>query len=291
MPVVRKTETHLNLIDGIDLTAGVQPTAKLIEYLSVLPLYAHCGEQIQDACRILDQCTSRLVASNATDDLKLLCIETIRNEESIFQFASTPPVTRLADGIRNFTCCESASDEEAYAAYAIACAIRAIESLNDWMQTTAEDAVSTNWKILELPWEEFETAVVAGVSPSERIEALDNYVAHLEVITSLLSVYDNDITELATAAMKSATKRKGGILSGMDRKEEISVRDAAIVQHARDLRDKGLPRRNVATQVHRWLENQVALPSQQRPNWLPPEVEKALTRRQVDAILDRYEVV
>lgn len=291
MPVVRKTETHLDLIDGIDLTAGVQPTAKLIEYLSVLPLYAYCGEQIQDACRILDQCTSRLVVSDATDDLKLLCIETIRNEESIFQFASTPPVTRLADGIRHFTCCESASDEEAYAAYAIACAIRAIESLNDWMQATAEDAVSTNWRILELPWEEFETAVVAEVSPYERIEALDNYVANLEVITSMLSVYDNDITDLAAAAMKSATKRKGGILSGMDRKEEISVRDAAIVQHARDLRDKGLPRRNVTTRVHRWLENQVALPSQQRPNWLPPEVEKALTRRQVDAILDRYEIV
>jgi len=207
----------LNLIDGIDLTAGVQPTAKLIEYLSVLPLYAFCAEQIQDACRILDECTSQLVVNDATDDLKLLCIEAIRNEESIFQIATTPPVTRLADGIRHFTCCESASDEEAYAAYAIACAIKAIESLNDWMQTTAEDAVSSNWKILELPWEDFETAVVTEVSPYERIEALDSYVAHLEVITSLLSVYDNDITELASAAMKSATKRKGGILSGMDR--------------------------------------------------------------------------
>lgn len=284
-------EIHLNLIDGIDLTAGVQPTAKLIEYLSVLPLYALCAEQIQDACRILDECTSRLVASDATDDLKLLCIEAIRNEESIFQFATTPPVTRLADGIRHFTCCESASDEETYAAYAIACAIKAIESLNDWMQATAEDAVSTNWKILELPWEDFETAVVTEVSPYERIEALDSYVAHLEVITFLLSVYDNDITELASAAMKSATKRKGGILSGMDRKEEISVRDAAILHQARHLLDKGLHRRNLTTRVHRWLENQVSLPSQQRPDWLPPEVDKALTRRQVDAILNRHGVV
>lgn len=284
-------EIHLNLIDGIDLTAGVQPTAKLIEYLSVLPLYALCAEQIQDACRILDECTSRLVASDATDDLKLLCIEAIRNEESIFQFATTPPVTRLADGIRHFTCCESASDEETYAAYAIACAIKAIESLNDWMQATAEDAVSTNWKILELPWEDFETAVVTEVCPYERTEALDSYVAHLEVITFLLSVYDNDITELASAAMKSATKRKGGILSGMDRKEEISVRDAAILHQARHLLDKGLHRRNLTTRVHRWLENQVSLPSQQRPDWLPPEVDKALTRRQVDAILNRHGVV
>lgn len=284
-------EIHLNLIDGIDLTAGVQPTAKLIEYLSVLPLYALCAEQIQDACRILDECTSRLVVSDVTDDLKLLCIEAIRNEESIFQFATTPPVTRLADGIRHFTCCESASDEEAYAAYAIACAIKAIESLNDWMQATAEDAVSTNWKILELQWEDFETAVVTEVSPYERIEALDSYVAHLEVITSLLSVYDNDITELASAAMKSATKRKGGILSGMDRKEEISVRDAAILHQARHLLDKGLHRRNLATKVHRWLENQVSLPSHRKPDWLPQEVDKALTRRQVDAILNRHGVV
>ena len=284
-------EIHLNLIDGIDLTAGVQPTAKLIEYLSVLPLYAFCAEQIQDACRILDECTSQLVVSDATDDLKLLCIEAIRNEESIFQFATTPPVTRLADGIRNFTCCESASDEEAYAAYAIACAIKAIESLNDWMQATAEDAVSTNWKILELPWEDFETAVVTEVSPYERIEALDSYVAHFEVITSLLSVYDNDISELASAAMKSATKRKGGILSGMDRKEEISVRDAAILHQARHLLDKGLHRRNLTTKVHRWLENQVSLPSHRKPDWLPKEVDKALTRRQVDAILNRHGVV
>ena len=281
----------MDLIDGIDLTADVQPTAKLIEYLSILPLYTFCGEQIQDACRILDECTYRLVASGATDDLKLLCIEAIRNEESIFQFASTPPISRLADGIRNSTRCESASDEEAYAAYAIACAIRAIESLNDWMQATAEDAVSTNWKILELPWEDFETAVATEVSPYERIEALDNYVAHLEVITSLLSVYDNDITELASAAMKSATKRKGGILSGMDRKDEISVRDGAILHQARHLLDQGLHRRNLTTKVHRWLENQVSLPSQQRPDWLPPEVEKALTRRQVDAILNRHGVV
>lgn len=281
----------MDLIDGIDLTADVQPTAKLIEYLSILPLYTFCGEQIQDACRILDECTYRLVASGATDDLKLLCIEAIRNEESIFQFASTPPISRLADGIRNSTRCESASDEEAYAAYAIACAIRAIESLNDWMQATAEDAVSTNWKILELPWEDFETAVATEVSPYERIEALDSYVAHLEVITSLLSVYDNDITELASAAMKSATKRKGGILSGMDRKDEISVRDGAILHQARHLLDQGLHRRNLTTKVHRWLENQVSLPSQQRPDWLPPEVEKALTRRQVDAILNRHGVV
>lgn len=281
----------MDLIDGIDLTTDVQPTAKLIEYLSILPLYTFCGEQIQDACRILDECTYRLVASGATDDLKLLCIEAIRNEESIFQFASTPPISRLADGIRNSTRCESASDEEAYAAYAIACAIRAIESLNDWMQATAEDAVSTNWKILELPWEDFETAVATEVSPYERIEALDNYVAHLEVITSLLSVYDNDITELASAAMKSATKRKGGILSGMDRKDEISVRDGAILHQARHLLDQGLHRRNLTTKVHRWLENQVSLPSQQRPDWLPPEVEKALTRRQVDAILNRHGVV
>ena len=281
----------MDLIDGIDLTADVQPTAKLIEYLSILPLYTFCGEQIQDACRILDECTYRLVASGATDDLKLLCIEAIRNEESIFQFASTPPISRLADGIRNSTRCESASDEEAYAAYAIACAIRAIESLNDWMQATAEGAVSTNWKILELPWEDFETAVATEVSPYERIEALDSYVAHLEVITSLLSVYDNDITELASAAMKSATKRKGGILSGMDRKDEISVRDGAILHQARHLLDQGLHRRNLTTKVHRWLENQVSLPSQQRPDWLPKELEKALTRRQVDAILNRHGVV
>ncbi|MQT24700.1 hypothetical protein GHN41_00980 [Pseudomonas helleri] len=129
------------------------------------------------------------------------------------------------------------------------------------------------------------------MSPYERIEALDNYVAHIEVITSLLSVYDNDITELASAAMKNATKRKGGILSGMDRKEEISVRDAAILHQARHLLDKGLHRRNLTTKVHRWLENQVSLPSQQRPDWLPPEVDKALTRRQVDAILNRHGVV
>lgn len=284
-------EVRLDLIDGIDLAVGVQPTAKLIEYLSVLPLYAHCAEQIQNACRLFDQCVFRVQASREADDLKILFIEAVRNEESIFQFATTPPLTRLADAIRHFTCCESASDDEAYAAYAMACAIKAIESLNDWMQATAEDAVSANWNILELPWEAYEKAVVAEASPYKRIEALDDYVAHLEVITSLISIYDNDITELASAAMKAATKRKGGILSGMDRNEDISVRDAAIVKQALDLINKGLPRRNVATGVHRWLENQVALPSSQRPNWLPPEVYKALSRRQVDAILDRYEVV
>ncbi|MBV7555576.1 hypothetical protein KW841_24820 [Pseudomonas sp. PDM28] len=280
----------MELIEGIDLALGVKPTARLIEHLSNQSLYVHCGEQILDACRLLDQCAFRIQA-NESSYLNSLCLEAVRQEESIFQYADTPRSSRLADWIRHFTCCESASDEEAYAAYAMACAVKAIESLSDWMQASEQDVVSKNWRILELPWEEFCQAVSTEINPDGRVVALESYVAHLEVVTSLISLYDNDITELASAAIKTAIRRKGGILSGKDRNEEMSARDTAIVKQANNLRGEGLPRRNLATHVHRWLEDQIALPPKQRPTWLPSEIDRALTRRQVDAILSKHDLL
>lgn len=284
-------ENRLELIDGIDLTVGLKPTARLIEYLSTQPLYALCDEQIRDACHLLDQCAFRIQANGVAGYLNSLCIEAVRYEESIFRCATTPPRSLLADGIRNVTRCQSASDEEAYAAYAMACAVKAIESLSDWMQASEQQAVSMNWRILTLPWEEFCQAVASEINPDERIDALENYVAHLEVVTSLLSLYDDDITDLASAAIKTATRQKGGVFSGIDRKDEMNERDAAIVNQARSLLKNGMSRRAVTTAVHRWLEREVTKLEDERPDWIPLETTKALTRKRVEAILKQHKVL
>lgn len=286
-----ETEDRLELIDGIDLSVGFKPTARLIEYLSTQPLYALCDEQIRDACHLIDQCVFRIQANGVASYLNSLFIETVRSEESILRCATTPPRSLLADGIRNLTRCQSASDEEAYGAYAMACALKAIESLSDWMQASEQQAVSMNWRILALPWEEFCQEIASEIKPDERIDALENYVAHLEVVTSLISLYDDEITDLASAAIKTATRQKGGVFSGIDRKDEMNERDAVIVKQALSLLGNGMSRRAVTTAVHRWLEREVAKLGNERPDWLPLETTKALTRKRVEAILKQQKVL
>lgn len=281
----------MELIDGIDLSVGFKPTARLIEYLSTQPLYALCDEQIRDACHLIDQCVFRIQANGVASYLNSLFIETVRSEESILRCATTPPRSLLADGIRNLTRCQSASDEEAYGAYAMACALKAIESLCDWMQASEQQAVSMNWRILALPWEEFCQEIASEIKPDERIDALENYVAHLEVVTSLISLYDDEITDLASAAIKTATRQKGGVFSGIDRKDEMNERDAVIVKQALSLLGNGMSRRAVTTAVHRWLEREVAKLGNERPDWIPLETTKALTRKRVEAILKQQKVL
>lgn len=281
----------MELIDGIDLSVGFKPTARLIEYLSTQPLYALCDEQIRDACHLIDQCVFRIQANGVASYLNSLFIETVRSEESILRCATTPPRSLLADGIRNLTRCQSASDEEAYGAYAMACALKAIESLSDWMQASEQQAVSMNWRILALPWEGFCQEIASEIKPDERIDALENYVAHLEVVTSLISLYDDEITDLASAAIKTATRQKGGVFSGIDRKDEMNERDAVIVKQALSLLGNGMSRRAVTTAVHRWLEREVAKLGNERPDWLPLETTKALTRKRVEAILKQQKVL
>ncbi|UZQ77186.1 hypothetical protein OQ519_12800 [Pseudomonas lurida] len=281
----------MELIDGIDLSMGFKPTARLIEYLSTQPLYALCDEQIRDACHLIDQCVFRIQANGVASYLNSLFIETVRSEESILRCATTPPRYLLADGIRNLTRCQSASDEEAYGAYAMACALKAIESLSDWMQASEQHAVSMNWRILALPWEEFCQEIASEIKPDERIDALENYVAHLEVVTSLISLYDDEITDLASVAIKTATRQKGGVFSGIDRKDDMNERDAAIVKQALSLLGNGMSRRAVTTAVHRWLEREVAKLGNERPDWIPLETTKALTRKRVEAILKQQKVL
>ncbi|MBD8671498.1 hypothetical protein IFT61_27445 [Pseudomonas lurida] len=270
---------------------GFKPTARLIEYLSTQPLYALCDEQIRDACHLIDQCVFRIQANGVASYLNSLFIETVRSEESILRCATTPPRYLLADGIRNLTRCQSASDEEAYGAYAMACALKAIESLSDWMQASEQHAVSMNWRILALPWEEFCQEIASEIKPDERIDALENYVAHLEVVTSLISLYDDEITDLASVAIKTATRQKGGVFSGIDRKDDMNERDAAIVKQALSLLGNGMSRRAVTTAVHRWLEREVAKLGNERPDWIPLETTKALTRKRVEAILKQQKVL
>jgi len=268
-----------------------KPSAGLIEFFATQPLYALCREQVMSVCHLIDECCLRIQTDDINSDLNTLCIQTTRHEEAIFQYASTDTSARLADWVRQYGNCPSATDDQAHAAYIMACAVKALEVLSDWMRVAEQDAWSHTTEKPNWPWDLYCEFVEMQINSDERIEALEQYVMYLEPIASLPSLQDDELLPFAVKTIKNAVRRKGGVLSGMDRNEEISDRDAAIVNYARSLLKKGMSHRNITTATHCWREREIAKPTKQRSEWIPLETEKALTRKQVNSILKRYWVV
>lgn len=264
----------------------------LFSYLSAQPLYELCREQVTDACRLIDQCCLRIHGEDINKDLVSMCIQTTINEETIFQYASTDTSARLAHWVRMYSNCYSASDRDAHSAYIMACAIKALETLANWMQAGEQEAwphvseAPTDW-----PRDFYSQFVEMQIDPDERIQTLDNYALYLKPITSLPCLADDELIPIAEQAIRNAIRKKGGLISGMERNDEISVRDAAIVKQGHHYRAAGMPKRNVATKVHAWLQREVSKPPKQRPEWIALETEKALSRKRVEAILKRYFVL
>jgi hypothetical protein len=263
-------------------------TAGLIAHLSAQPLYELCREQLADVCYLIDQCCLRIQTGENDSDLSSMCIKTTMHEETIFQYASTDHRTRLAHWVRQYSNCYSATDREAHAAYIMACAVKALGVLNDWMHTADKaawmhiTAIPTDW-----PWDLYCQFVESQVDTNQRTQALDEYVFQLEPITTLPCLIDDELTPVADRAMRKAIRSKGGIISGMERSKDISARDAAVVKQGEHYLSKGMPERNVKTAVHAWLKREVAKPLNQRPEWVTLELEKALTRKSVETILKR----
>lgn len=270
----------------------------LLKSLSAQPLYDLCREQVADACHLIDQCWLRIHRDDINKDfadikdLGSTCIQTMIHEESIFQYASTDTNARLAHWVRMYSGYYSVSERDAHSAYIMACAIKALEALVNWMQTADQDA----WSHMpepptDLPRDLYCELVEMQVDPDERIQILDDYALYLKPITSLPCLADDELKPIADRAIKNAIRKKGGLISGMERNEEISVRDAAIVKQGLHYRAAGMSKRYVATKVHTWLQGEVAKPPKQRPEWITLETEKALTRKRVEAILKSYFVL
>lgn len=117
-------------------------TTELMSLLSAQPLYELCREQIHDVCNLIGQCCLRVGDDRNDFALSSLCIKTAMHEEAIFQYASTDTRARLAHWVRQYSECETASDLDAHAAYIMACAVKALGALNDWMRTTGQNAWS-----------------------------------------------------------------------------------------------------------------------------------------------------
>lgn len=263
-------------------------TAGLLQYLSGQPLYELCNEQITDLCELINQCCVRIQNGDISSDMSSMCIQTTMHEEAIFQYASTDKKNRLAHWVRQYSSCLSASERDAYAAYVMACAVKALSALADWMRSTEDEAWShVAEPPTDCPWDIYCLVVEGQVDPIERIQALEQYVLFLEPITTLPCLISDELTPTAYRAIKNAIRTKGGIISGMERNEEISARDTAIIRQGRHYVTSGMPRRNVTTAVHAWLEREVSKPPKQRAEWLTLETEKALTRKSVEAILKR----
>lgn len=270
----------------------------LLKSLSAQPLYDLCREQVADACHLIDQCWLRIHREDINKDhadmkdLGSMCIQTMIHEESIFQYASTDTRARLAHWVRMYSGYYSASERDAHAGYIMACAVKALETLVNWMQTADQDAWShVPEPPTDLPRDLYCELVEMQVDPDERIQTLDDYALYLKPITSLPCLVDDELRPIAEQAIKNAIRKKGGLISGMERNEEISVRDAAIVKKGLHYRAAGMSKRNIATKVHAWLQGEVAKPPKQRPDWIALETEKALTRKSVEAILKRYFVL
>ncbi|WP_256590588.1 MULTISPECIES: hypothetical protein [unclassified Pseudomonas] len=263
-------------------------TTGLLQYLSGQPLYELCNEQITDLCELINQCCVRIQNGDISSDMSSMCIQTTMHEEAIFQYASTDKKNRLAHWVRQYSSCPSASERDAYAAYVMACAVKALSALADWMRSTEDEAWShVAEPPTDCPWDIYCLVVEGQVDPIERIQALEQYVLFLEPITTLPCLISDELTPTAYRAIKNAIRTKGGIISGMERNEEISARDTAIIRQGRHYVTSGMPRRNVTTAVHAWLEREVSKPPKQRAEWLTLETEKALTRKSVEAILKR----
>jgi hypothetical protein len=270
----------------------------LLKSLSAKPLYDLCREQVADACHLIDLCWLRIHREDINKDLAdmkdlgSMCIQTMIHEESIFQYASTDTRARLAHWVRMYSGYYSVSERDAHAGYIMACAVKALETLVNWMQTADQDAWShVPEPPTDLARDLYCELVEMQVDPEERIQTLDDYALYLKPITSLPCLVDDEIRPIAERAIKNAIRKKGGLISGMERNEEISVRDAAIVKKGLHYRAAGMSKRNIATKVHAWLQGEVAKPPKQRPEWIALETEKALTRKRVEAILKRYLVL
>ncbi|MCK9801477.1 hypothetical protein M1B34_28365 [Pseudomonas sp. MAFF 302030] len=269
----------------------IQPSTGLIEYLSAQPLYALCSDQILHACELIDRCCLRIQTDDINSDLNTLCIKVTQLEETISQYAMTGPYERLADLVRQFSDCYLATDDQTHAAYIMACAVKALEVMSYWMRDAEQDALPKGLEMTSWPWDLYSDFLERQVNEHDRIEALELYVVYLKPIVVLASLKHDELRPLAASAIREATRRKGGVHSGHDRNQEMSARDAALVEKARTLLRNGMPRRFVTTAVHRWLEQQVAKPPKDRLKWIALETDKALTRKRVEAILKHHQVL
>jgi len=265
-------------------------TADLVEYLSAQPLYPFCHKQIMHACQLIDRCRSRLLLAGLGDDLNSMCISVTQREEAISQNAMYAPPEYLARAVRQYGRCDLVSDDQAYAMYIMACAVKALEVLNDWMRDAEQSALPSGIPMPDWPWDFYCEYIESQVNEDDRIDALDLYVTHLEPITILPALCRDELRPLALSAIREATRRKAGIISGKDRVDEVSERDVALVEKARALKLEGMSRRYVTTEVHRWFKQQVAKPYKQRPAWISQETDKALSRKRVEAILKQHRV-
>lgn len=278
--------THDQIIARSALTSGLRG------YLSDQPLYALCREQLTDVCYLIDQCCLRIQTYGTDSDLSSMCIKTTVHEETIFQYASTDHRARLAHWVRQYSNCYAASEREAHAAYIMACAVKALGILGDWMREADQKVWSYVSKLpSEWPWDFYCDFVATQIDLEQRIDALDQYALHLEPIISLPCLINDELRPIADRAIKNAIRTKGGIISGIERAQETSARDAAITNQGRHYSACGMSRRDITSKVHSWLKHEVAKPLDQRLDWIALETEKALTRKSVEAILKHNFVV
>lgn len=246
------------------------PTVTIRARLAALPQLARYTKQTDAALDILDRCRHWLTDGAAPT----LCSAAFGRNDSIYQTVAFASPAMLADEVRQAADLDSATDMQAIAAFAWACALHALAALN-------------------------------GSTTADEIEALELYRVRLEAIAECVTSAGvwlapdeceacNVLGDLATEASKLAYFKIVGYRGEQARRKQDSTapRDWAIAEKALELIRAGTSFQNLSDKLRNWqqreIDKAVSAPEKQAIlKRLGLSTGKALSKPTMDATLKR----
>ena len=241
-------------LNGLSVVPLDSFTATIRGRLATFSRFKQYTKQVDAALEIMSQCRPWL----SDNDAPALCGAAFGQNDSIYQAVAFSSPTMLADHVRQAARLDSASDMQAIAAFALACALQALHALADCLQDMAADEIS----------------------------ALGLYRAHLEAITECIpgagAWLDKDecaacfeLGDLAAEAAKQAGFKADGIWSGIERRRHdgTAARDLEICNKALELIRAGTRFHNLNSKLRTWQHRKHGA---------------ALSKPAMDAVLKRW---
>lgn len=217
-------------LEGLSVVPFDTPTATIRARLTALPQFARYTRQTDAALEILDKCRNWLTDNSAAT----LCSAAFGRNDSVYQAVAFASPAMLADEVRQAADLDSATDMQAIAAFAWACALHALDALN-------------------------------GSTAADEIEALELCRAHLEAIAECVTSAGvwlapdeceacNVLGDLATEASKLTYFKTEGYRGELIRRQEDGrdQRDQAIRKKALELIRAGTGLQNLSSKLQDW---------------------------------------
>jgi hypothetical protein len=257
-------------LESLSIVPFDTPTATLRARLAALPQLDRYTKQVDAALDIMERCRHWLI----DDGSATLCSAAFGRNDSIYQTVAFASPAMLADEVRQAAGLDSATDMQAIAAFAWACALHALDALN-------------------------------GSTAADEIEALELCRAHFEAIAECVTSAGvwlapdeceacNVLGDLATEALKLVYFKIVGYRGELKRREQDStaLRDRAIAGKALELIRAGTSFQNLSDKLRKWqqreIDKAVSAPEKQAIlKRLGLSTGKALSKPTMDATLKR----